>query len=63
MPARAYRVTKPRGLGDTIERVAKATGVSKVADTVAKVTGKPCGCKKRKEALNKAFPYKQSIKE
>ena len=59
MPARAYRVTKPRGLGDTIERVVQATGVSKIVETVEKVTGKPCGCKKRKKALNKAFPYKK----
>lgn len=63
MPARAYRIAKPRGLGDTIERVAQVTGVSKVVDKISKVTRKPCGCKKRKEALNKAFPYKQNIKE
>ena len=48
---------KSRGLGDTIEKFTKATGIKKV---VEKVTGKKdCGCKKRKEALNKAFPYKK----
>ena len=47
---------KSRGLGDTIEKFTRATGIKKVVD---KVTGKKdCGCKKRKEALNKAFPYK-----
>ena len=36
-----------RGVGDTIAKITKAVGV------------KPCGkCKKRQEALNKAFPYK-----
>ncbi len=39
---------KSKGLGDTIAKVTKAFGV------------KPCGrCKKRQEALNKAFPYKK----
>tara|TARA_R110002050_G_scaffold259373_1_gene398778 strand:+ start:301 stop:498 length:198 start_codon:yes stop_codon:yes gene_type:complete len=48
---------KSKGLGDTIEKFTKATGIKKVVD---KVTGKKdCGCNKRKEALNKAFPYKK----
>jgi len=47
---------KSKGLGDSIEKFTKATGIKKVVD---KVTGKKdCGCNKRKEALNKAFPYK-----
>ena len=54
---------KSRGLGDTIEKFTKATGIKKVVDTVAKATGKDCGCKKRKEALNKAFPYKNKAKD
>ena len=46
---------KSKGLGDTIEKITKATGIKKV---VEKVTGeKDCGCKKRREALNKRFPY------
>jgi hypothetical protein len=45
-----------KGLGDSIEKFTKATGIKKIVD---KVTGeKDCGCAKRKEALNKAFPYK-----
>ena len=48
---------RSRGLGDTIEKITKATGIKKVVD---KITGKKdCGCNKRKETLNKAFPYKK----
>tara|TARA_R110000803_G_scaffold46013_4_gene96643 strand:+ start:455 stop:610 length:156 start_codon:yes stop_codon:yes gene_type:complete len=46
-----------KGLGDTIEKITTATGIKKVVEAVAKVTGKPCGCSKRKENLNEAFPY------
>ena len=52
-------LNKSKGLGDTIEKITKATGIKKVVDTVAKATGKDCGCNKRKEVLNKAFPYKK----
>ena len=46
-----------KGLGDSIEKITKATGIKKV---VEKVTGeKDCGCNKRKEKLNKMFPYKK----
>lgn len=43
-----------KGLGDTIEKFTKATGIKKLAD---KIPG-GCGCNKRKEKLNKMFPYK-----
>jgi len=46
-----------RGLGDTVEKITTATGVKAVVDTVSKVTGKDCGCNKRKDKLNKLFPY------
>jgi len=48
---------KSRGLGDTIEKVTKATGIKKAVDTVSKATGKPCGCKGRRDTLNRMFPY------
>tara|TARA_Y100000589_G_scaffold26208_2_gene21730 strand:- start:40472 stop:40657 length:186 start_codon:yes stop_codon:yes gene_type:complete len=48
---------KSKGLGDTIEKITTATGIKKVVDKVSEVTKKPCGCKKRKEKLNKLFPY------
>ena len=50
---------KSKGLGDSIEKVTKATGIKTVVDTVSKATGKPCGCAKRKDALNRMFPFKQ----
>ena len=48
-------MSESRGLGDSIEKFTTATGIKKV---VEKVTGGGCGCNKRKESLNKAFPYK-----
>ena len=48
---------KSKGLGDSIEKFTKATGIKKVVNTVAKKTGKDCGCNKRKENLNRLFPY------
>ena len=48
---------KSRGLGDSIEKVTKATGIKKVVDKVSKMTGKDCGCGKRKDTLNRLFPY------
>jgi hypothetical protein len=48
---------KSRGLGDTIEKVTTATGIKKAVDTVSKATGKPCGCKERRDTLNRMFPY------
>ncbi len=48
--------TKSRGLGDSIEKVTKATGIKKIVDAFTP-EGKDCGCEKRKELLNKIFPY------
>ena len=48
---------KSKGLGDTIEKITKATGIKKVVDKISKVTKKDCGCDKRKETLNRFFPY------
>ena len=50
---------KSKGLGDTVEKITEATGIKKVVETVAKAAGKDCGCGKRKDALNRAFPYKE----
>ena len=49
---------KSKGLGDSIEKITKATGIKKVVDTFSKTIKKDCGCKKRQQALNNAFPYK-----
>ena len=51
---------KPKGLGDSIEKITKATGIKKIVDTVNNLRGvKDCGCNKRKKQLNKLFPYKK----
>ena len=47
---------KSKGLGDSIEKITKATGIK---DLVEKITKGDCGCDKRKEKLNKKFPYKK----
>jgi len=46
-----------KGLGDTIEKITAATGIKTVVDKVSEGLNIPCGCQKRKEALNNMFPY------
>jgi hypothetical protein len=53
---KSIKSTKAKGLGDTVEQVLEATGIAKVAKWVL---GEDCGCKERKEKLNKLFPYKK----
>lgn len=48
---------KSQGFGDTVEKFTRATGIKKVVDTVSKATGGDCGCNKRKDTLNRVFPY------
>jgi len=48
---------KAQGLGDTIEQITEATGIKSVVEKFSKATGMDCGCDKRKETLNKLFPY------
>lgn len=48
---------KSRGLGDSIHKFTTATGIKKVVDTVSKVTNTDCGCGKRRDTLNRIFPY------
>ena len=50
---------KSKGLGDTIDKITTATGIKKVAEAVSKATGSDCGCGKRRDALNRAFPYNE----
>ena len=49
---------KSRGLGDSVEKFTKATGIKSAVEFVAKATNSDCGCDKRKDKLNKMFPYK-----
>ena len=55
--------TKSKGLGDTIEKIATITGIKSFTDVLTRngVFGKnkDCGCNKRKENLNRTFPYKK----
>jgi hypothetical protein len=54
---------KSKGLGDTIEKITTATGIKQMVHAVTKAVGKEdCGCNKRKEAMNKAFPYNKEKK-
>ena len=45
------------GLGDTVEKITKATGIKAVVDKVFDAFGQDCGCDKRKEKMNKLYPY------
>lgn len=45
---------KSKGLGDSIEKITEATRIKQL---VEKVTKGDCGCNKRKDKLNKMFPY------
>ena len=50
---------KPQGLGDSIDKFTRATGIKSLVQMGTRAVGKKdCGCNKRKEALNKVFPYK-----
>jgi hypothetical protein len=49
-----------RGLGDTVARIAQATGVSAMVERVSQATGRDCGCRARREALNRVVPYNRA---
>ena len=51
---------KSKGLGDSVAKFTEITGIKSFAEFATKAVGKKdCGCNKRKEALNKMFPYKK----
>ena len=52
---------KAKGLGDTIEAITEATGIKAAVEMFTKATGVDCNCDKRKETLNKLFPYNRNI--
>jgi len=56
MKALQESLNKPKGLGDTVEKVFEKTGIKYVAK---KVLGEDCGCKGRKDKLNKLIPYRK----
>lgn len=54
--------SKSRGLGDTVSKITTVTGIKKVADTIAKVkkgTEECMPCQKRRDTLNRMFPYQK----
>ena len=51
-----------KGFGDTFDRFTAATGIKWLIITVTGWLGINCGCKYRRELLNKWFPYKQKNK-
>jgi hypothetical protein len=47
-----------RGLGDSIEKITKTTGLKTLTELAMQAIGKKsCGCNRRKQWLNKQFPY------
>jgi hypothetical protein len=51
-------MSKSKGLGDTVQKITTATGIKSLTQLAMKATGfKDCGCDKRKNWLNKQFPY------
>lgn len=49
---------KKKGFGDTVEAITEATGIKNIVEKLEEVFDFDCGCDKRKELLNKIFPYK-----
>tara|TARA_R100001082_G_C4278436_1_gene122813 strand:- start:96 stop:272 length:177 start_codon:yes stop_codon:yes gene_type:complete len=52
---------EPEGFGDSLASFIEITGAKKVFKKVQEIRGKEeedCGCDKRREKLNKIFPYK-----
>jgi len=44
-----------KGAGDLVEVITEKTGIKKA---VEKVAGKGCGCRKRRDRLNKLLPFR-----
>lgn len=51
------RLKSHKGVGDTVAAVTHATGLDKLSQAYEALTGKDCGCNKRRDQLNKIFPY------
>ena len=56
-------MSESKGLGDSVERLAMRLKIKQLLDARKKRTGKDCGCSKRRDKLNKIFPYKNSKNE
>ena len=50
-----------RGLGDFIEnKITRPTGIKAMVNMVSEGLNIPCGCEKRKEALNRMLPFNKN---
>ena len=56
-------MTEQKLLGDNVERILHKVGADKVARIIERRTKKPCGCKKRKEFLNKIHQQMQDMRD
>ena len=56
-------MSESKGLGDSVEKLAMRLKIKQLLDARKKRTGKDCGCSKRRDKLNKAFPYKNAKNE
>lgn len=54
------RNRKSRGLGDTIANATEKLKIDVAAKKVAEFFGTNCGCDRRRQKLNKLFPYKDN---
>tara|TARA_B100000902_G_C27248605_1_gene883929 strand:- start:288 stop:668 length:381 start_codon:yes stop_codon:yes gene_type:complete len=56
------KTSKPRGLGDKIEKFTEKTGIKKIVDTISEATGIDCGCSEKRDRLNAMFPNFRNIR-
>ena len=56
-------MTEPKLLGDKVERILHKVGADKVARVIERKTKRPCGCKKRKDFLNKIHQQMQDMRD
>ena len=50
-------------LGDQVEKILKKVNADKAAKVYERVTKRDCGCKKRKEFLNKMHKHMQQMRD
>lgn len=54
-----YKEKDPEGIGDILERAFMKFGVTEEWIKKAMGTAEDCGCEKRKNFLNKIFPFRR----
>jgi hypothetical protein len=55
--AKITKVKNMRGMGDVVDAITTVTGVKQVVKAVSNAVGKDCGCDKRRDTLNRTFPF------